>query len=98
MYKDGTHAKRVNGVYIHIVIFTVPTGTITFRRQLVKDFPEWEKSTKHLTKLHVTAEGTIEDEGSGMLQVRHFCHLYSHILLPFIVVELCKALMQYLLT
>jgi len=31
--------------------------------------PDWANSTAELQKLHVTSDGTVEDNGSGMLQV-----------------------------
>ncbi|GAB5578574.1 poly(ADP-ribose) glycohydrolase isoform X1 [Prionailurus iriomotensis] len=46
-----------------------PTGLVTFTRQSLEDFPEWERCDKLLTRLHVTYEGTIEGNGQGMLQV-----------------------------
>ncbi|XP_066456517.1 poly(ADP-ribose) glycohydrolase isoform X1 [Eleutherodactylus coqui] len=46
-----------------------PTGLVTFTRQCIDRFPEWEKSTKKLRRLHITCEGTIEGNGHGMLQV-----------------------------
>ncbi|XP_040176671.1 poly(ADP-ribose) glycohydrolase isoform X2 [Rana temporaria] len=46
-----------------------PTGLVTFTRQYLERFPEWEKSTKQLRRLHITCEGTIEGNGHGMLQV-----------------------------
>ncbi|XP_068114923.1 poly(ADP-ribose) glycohydrolase-like isoform X4 [Hyperolius riggenbachi] len=46
-----------------------PTGLVTFTRQSLERFPEWEKSTKKLRRLHITHEGTIEGNGHGMLQV-----------------------------
>ncbi|KAM6156870.1 poly(ADP-ribose) glycohydrolase isoform 2-T2 [Erethizon dorsatum] len=46
-----------------------PTGLVTFTRQSLEDFPEWERCEKPLTQLHVTYEGTIESSGRGMLQV-----------------------------
>jgi hypothetical protein len=51
-------------------LVTAPNGPITFRRQIVKNSPEWKYSGKQLTKLHVTAMGNIETDGKGMLQVR----------------------------
>lgn len=42
---------------------------MTFTRQSLEDFPEWERCEKPLTRLHVTYEGTIEGNGQGMLQV-----------------------------
>nr|DBA15447.1 TPA: hypothetical protein GDO54_004656 [Pyxicephalus adspersus] len=46
-----------------------PTGLVTFTRQSLDQFPEWEKSTKQLSRLHITCKGTIEGNGHGMLQV-----------------------------
>ncbi|XP_074856198.1 poly(ADP-ribose) glycohydrolase [Carettochelys insculpta] len=45
------------------------TGLVTFTRQSLQDLPDWERSYKKLTRLHVTYEGTIESNGRGMLQV-----------------------------
>jgi len=33
------------------------------------DLPYWLQSTKKLTNLYITSDGTIEDNGDGMLQV-----------------------------
>ena len=55
--------------YFTRVTSTIPTGTITFTRQVCRDPPQWDKCTAKLTKLHITSEGTIEDNGHGMLQV-----------------------------
>ncbi|XP_015686046.1 poly(ADP-ribose) glycohydrolase-like, partial [Protobothrops mucrosquamatus] len=46
-----------------------PTGLVTFTRQCLQEFPEWERSQKKMPRLHVTYEGTIESNGQGMLQV-----------------------------
>ncbi|XP_028651315.1 poly(ADP-ribose) glycohydrolase isoform X1 [Erpetoichthys calabaricus] len=46
-----------------------PTGLVTFTRQSLSSFPKWESSKTLLTRLHITSEGTIEDQGYGMLQV-----------------------------
>jgi poly(ADP-ribose) glycohydrolase len=46
-----------------------PRGVVSFRRQVLSEFPRWSKSNKPLSELHVHAEGTIEDNGTGMLQV-----------------------------
>uniref|UniRef100_A0A670YUA5 poly(ADP-ribose) glycohydrolase n=2 Tax=Pseudonaja textilis TaxID=8673 RepID=A0A670YUA5_PSETE len=46
-----------------------PTGLVTFTRQCLQEFPEWERSPKKMPRLHVTYEGTIESNGQGMLQV-----------------------------
>ncbi|XP_069096766.1 poly(ADP-ribose) glycohydrolase isoform X2 [Pleurodeles waltl] len=46
-----------------------PTGLVTFTRQSLQEFPDWERSQRKLTRIHVTYEGTIEGNGHGMLQV-----------------------------
>ncbi|XP_075866332.1 poly(ADP-ribose) glycohydrolase isoform X3 [Microcebus murinus] len=55
--------------YFRRVTEKKPTGLVTFTRQSLEDFPEWERCEKSLTRLHVTYEGTIEGNGRGMLQV-----------------------------
>lgn len=55
--------------YFRRVTEKKPTGLVTFTRQSLEDFPEWERCEKPLTRLHVTYEGTIEGNGRGMLQV-----------------------------
>lgn len=51
---------------------------MTYARQYVSrsDLPQWERSQKLLTKLHITSQGTIEDDGEGLLQV-DFAHRYD---------------------
>ena len=50
---------------------SVPKGTVTFQRQCIlpDKFPDWANMETTLTDLHVAAEGTIEDDGDGLLQV-----------------------------
>ncbi|XP_034290652.1 poly(ADP-ribose) glycohydrolase [Pantherophis guttatus] len=55
--------------YFRRVTEKKPTGLVTFTRQCLQEFPEWERSPKKMPKLHVTYEGTIESNGQGMLQV-----------------------------
>ena len=55
--------------YFKRVTSTVPTGTLTFSRQVCTESPQWGKCSAKLSKLHITSEGTIEDNGHGMLQV-----------------------------
>nr|XP_051693499.1 poly(ADP-ribose) glycohydrolase isoform X2 [Oryctolagus cuniculus] len=55
--------------YFRRVTERKPTGLVTFTRQSLEDFPDWERCEKPLTRLHVTHEGTIEGNGRGMLQV-----------------------------
>ncbi|XP_070783316.1 poly(ADP-ribose) glycohydrolase-like [Enoplosus armatus] len=46
-----------------------PTGLVTFTRKRLDKPLNWKSSQTPLTKLHITCEGTIEDDGYGMLQV-----------------------------
>ncbi|XP_061084581.1 poly(ADP-ribose) glycohydrolase-like [Conger conger] len=55
--------------YFRRVTEKTPTGLVTFTRQCLNSFPKWESSQTRLTRLHITCEGTIEDQGYGMLQV-----------------------------
>uniref|UniRef100_A0A8D0GPC3 poly(ADP-ribose) glycohydrolase n=1 Tax=Sphenodon punctatus TaxID=8508 RepID=A0A8D0GPC3_SPHPU len=55
--------------YFRRVTEKKPTGLVTFTRQSLQEFPDWERSHKKLSRLHVTYEGTIESNGHGMLQV-----------------------------
>ncbi|XP_023698102.1 poly(ADP-ribose) glycohydrolase [Paramormyrops kingsleyae] len=71
---EGSSPKKVEKLktlfcYFRRVTEKAPTGLVTFTRQCVTRFPDWESSAKPLTKLHITCEGTIENEGYGMLQV-----------------------------
>ena len=55
--------------YFNRVIANPPTGNITFQRQCITDLPAWDKCDNiTFTKVHVTAKGTIEDNGHGMIQ------------------------------
>ncbi|XP_053166848.1 poly(ADP-ribose) glycohydrolase isoform X2 [Hemicordylus capensis] len=55
--------------YFRRVTEKKPTGLVTFTRQCLQEFPDWERTQKKLSRLHVTYEGTIESNGHGMLQV-----------------------------
>ncbi|XP_077101843.1 poly(ADP-ribose) glycohydrolase-like [Siphateles boraxobius] len=46
-----------------------PTGLITYTRQCLQRPPSWSSSKKQFSKLHIRCDGTIEDQGYGMLQV-----------------------------
>ena len=50
---------------------TVPKGTVTFTRQGLDHLPNWDNDDTKLTGLHVSSEGTIEDDGLGLLQVMY---------------------------
>ncbi|XP_026078065.1 poly(ADP-ribose) glycohydrolase-like isoform X1 [Carassius auratus] len=46
-----------------------PTGLITYTRQCLQRLPSWSSSEKQFSKLRISCEGTIEEQGYGMLQV-----------------------------
>ncbi|XP_060861431.1 poly(ADP-ribose) glycohydrolase [Metopolophium dirhodum] len=50
---------------------SVLNGVVTYSRRRLPsgDLPYWLQSTKKLTNLYITSDGTIEDNGDGMLQV-----------------------------
>lgn len=59
--------------YFRRVIKKMPTGVVTFTRRYMHDkqrirWDKWDGDFK-AAKLHVTAHGTIEDQGRGLLQV-----------------------------
>ncbi|KAL2078271.1 hypothetical protein ACEWY4_025956 [Coilia grayii] len=71
---EGSSPKKVEKLktllwYFRQVTKNPPTGLVTFTRQSLDTFPEWESSETKLTRLHITCVGTIEDQGHGMLQV-----------------------------
>ena len=55
--------------YFQRVTEEPPTGVVTFTRQVCNSPPMWDQCHTPFTKLHVTSQGTIEDNGHGMLQV-----------------------------
>ncbi|KAL9978494.1 hypothetical protein ACROYT_G016017 [Oculina patagonica] len=74
--KGGTNSVKTEKLqaifhYFRRITKEMPTGTVTFQRQMVKSsiMPEWEKCTALFGKLHVSTKGTIEDNGAGFLQV-----------------------------
>ncbi|XP_016323855.1 poly(ADP-ribose) glycohydrolase isoform X2 [Sinocyclocheilus anshuiensis] len=46
-----------------------PAGLITYTRQCVQRLPSWSSSEKQFSKLRISCDGSIEDQGYGMLQV-----------------------------
>ncbi|XP_036450844.1 poly(ADP-ribose) glycohydrolase isoform X2 [Colossoma macropomum] len=50
---------------------TKPDGLVTFERICIppNELPNWKRQKETMSNLHVTSKGTIEKEGSGMLQV-----------------------------
>ncbi|CAG9764003.1 unnamed protein product [Ceutorhynchus assimilis] len=59
--------------YFKRVTQNVPLGVVTFERKMIprSNMPRWDTLDNNLgnTKIHITSEGTIEDNGLGFLQV-----------------------------
>ncbi|XP_066150021.1 poly(ADP-ribose) glycohydrolase-like [Euwallacea fornicatus] len=59
--------------YFRRVTQNVPLGLVTFQRKIIprSSMPRWDTLDNNLgnTKVHITSEGTIEDNGLGFLQV-----------------------------
>ncbi|XP_062319354.1 poly(ADP-ribose) glycohydrolase [Osmerus eperlanus] len=71
---EGSSPKKIEKLktllcYFRRVTEHKPTGLVTFTRQSLSTPPNWESSQTQLRRLHITCEGTIEDDGYGMLQV-----------------------------
>ncbi|KAF6719402.1 Poly(ADP-ribose) glycohydrolase [Oryzias melastigma] len=71
---EGSSPKKIEKLktlmcYFKSVTEQKPTGLVTFTRKVLDKSPIWKSSQTQLTKLHITCDGTIEDDGSGMLQV-----------------------------
>lgn len=74
--KTSTIHSNLGDFFIQFCIYNliiVPTGVVTFARRSVpeNDLPDWDKcqATFDELLLHVSDEGTIEDDGVGLLQV-----------------------------
>ncbi|KAM4715523.1 poly(ADP-ribose) glycohydrolase [Anableps anableps] len=71
---EGSSSRKIEKLktlmcYFKSVTEKKPTGLVTFSRQRLDNPPNWKSSPTLLTRLHITCEGTIEDDGYGMLQV-----------------------------
>lgn len=71
---EGSSPRKIEKLktllcYFRRVTQTKPKGLVTFTRQTLSKPPNWESSQTQLKRLHITCEGTIEDDGYGMLQV-----------------------------
>ncbi|KAM6897284.1 poly(ADP-ribose) glycohydrolase [Xenentodon cancila] len=71
---EGSSSRKIEKLktlicYFRSVTEQKPTGLVTFTRKGLDKVPNWRSSQTPFTKLHITCEGTIEDEGYGMLQV-----------------------------
>lgn len=71
---EGSSPRKIEKLktllcYFRRITQTRPKGLVTFTRQILNNPPNWESSQTQLTRLHISCEGTIEDNGYGMLQV-----------------------------
>ncbi|XP_058507444.1 poly(ADP-ribose) glycohydrolase isoform X1 [Solea solea] len=71
---EGSSPRKIEKLktllsYFRRVTQSRPKGLVTFTRQTLNNPPNWESCQTRLTRLHITCEGTIEDDGYGMLQV-----------------------------
>lgn len=71
---EGSSSKKIEKLktlmcYFKSITEQKPTGLVTFTRKSLDKPLNWKSSETLLTKLHITCEGTIEDDGHGMLQV-----------------------------
>ncbi|XP_019952974.2 poly(ADP-ribose) glycohydrolase [Paralichthys olivaceus] len=71
---EGSSSRKIEKLktllcYFRRVSQTRPKGLVTFTRQALNNPPNWESCQTQLTRLHISCEGTIEDNGYGMLQV-----------------------------
>ncbi|XP_043958689.1 poly(ADP-ribose) glycohydrolase-like isoform X1 [Gambusia affinis] len=71
---EGSSSRKIEKLktlmcYFKSVTEQKPTGLVTFSRRRLDKPPNWKSSPTLLTRLHITCEGTIEDDGYGMLQV-----------------------------
>uniref|UniRef100_A0A8C2ZNC4 poly(ADP-ribose) glycohydrolase n=1 Tax=Cyclopterus lumpus TaxID=8103 RepID=A0A8C2ZNC4_CYCLU len=71
---EGSSPKKIEKLktlmcYFKSVTEQKPSGLVTFTRKSLDKPLNWKSSQTRLTKLHITCEGTIEDDGYGMLQV-----------------------------
>ncbi|XP_070847386.1 poly(ADP-ribose) glycohydrolase-like isoform X1 [Chaetodon trifascialis] len=71
---EGSSSRKIEKLKTLMCYFKsfteeMPTGLVTFTRKRLDKPLNWKSSQAQLTKLHITCEGTIEDDGHGMLQV-----------------------------
>ncbi|XP_037134060.1 poly(ADP-ribose) glycohydrolase isoform X1 [Syngnathus acus] len=71
---EGSSSRKIEKLktlmcYFKSVTEQKPTGLVTFTRKSLDNLPDWECCETLLTKLYIASEGTIEDDGYGMLQV-----------------------------
>ncbi|XP_008288650.1 poly(ADP-ribose) glycohydrolase isoform X2 [Stegastes partitus] len=71
---EGSSSRKIEKLktllwYFQSVTEQKPTGLVTFTRKGLDKPLNWKSSQTRLSKLHITCEGTIEDDGHGMLQV-----------------------------
>ncbi|KAI7793622.1 putative polyADP-ribose glycohydrolase, partial [Triplophysa rosa] len=83
--KEAQKAQKLRAIfqYFHTVTnedphqpeVLKPDGLVTFERICIpqEQLPKWKNEKKLLRNLHVSSKGSIEEEGSGLLQVDFAC-------------------------
>ncbi|KAJ0015677.1 hypothetical protein NQD34_013966 [Periophthalmus magnuspinnatus] len=71
---EGSSSRKIEKLktlmcYFNAVAEQMPDGLVTFTRRRLETPVDWRRSEKRLSRLHITCEGNIEDDGHGMLQV-----------------------------
>ncbi|KFM68951.1 Poly(ADP-ribose) glycohydrolase, partial [Stegodyphus mimosarum] len=72
--KDNVLSKNTEKLkclinYFRRITTKEPCGTVTFHRQCLQDLPKWEESTRKIRTVVIKADGLIESDGCGMLQI-----------------------------
>ncbi|CAL1599644.1 unnamed protein product [Knipowitschia caucasica] len=71
---EGSSSRKIEKLktlmcYFKTVTEQMPNGVVTFTRRSLENPVDWTSSLKQFTRLHISCDGTIEDDGHGMLQV-----------------------------
>ncbi|XP_074546453.1 poly(ADP-ribose) glycohydrolase [Halichoeres trimaculatus] len=72
-------SQKLRAIMHYFKVMTDPVlenstrGLVTFERHVLRENPDWRNCKEKMPKLHVTSRGSIEDEGTGMLQVDFAC-------------------------
>lgn len=70
-FRDHRPVEKIKCIlnYFRRVTAEEPTGTVTFQRKCLIKPPNWSSSNNNFCNLSMQEAGTIENEGSSMLQV-----------------------------
>ncbi|XP_067290104.1 poly(ADP-ribose) glycohydrolase [Pseudorasbora parva] len=73
--KTALQAEKLRAIFHYFSTVTnessasKPDGLVTFERICISQLPNWNNQKETLRNLHISSEGSIEEEGRGMLQV-----------------------------